>query len=433
MCKDFNKVSLEYKIEPAKYLKIQNGEELVVSCKIGAKLQQIKKCLQHQSCYAPEESVSYILSGEEVVDQIDPNRGSDAYLYANPELDITKVTPLSQDEKDKRFSRFVEIANMCSRDDVLKVILEKAPKKKNGMFAKNKLTVVAALPIVFGAEMRYYEIAGKAKDDNLLELTIQERRFSEEEWLKTKEIDFLKCITGNSIGINEKNVSTKVKLRYKGKGTNITIEVPAVQLQDGALAIDAKPYRPISNFSCVKGNDKDGYMVVEPENPVLPSVVYDDILNELNWDISGASEGMWATWISLPDVIGYIRTGNKKYWQRFQIFTASYGKIDERCMTENYIAEIVYQMLCVIESINSQLEQDDLADKIIRGIKALNEADKTNRNWGGSGDFYVSGVPGRKKPIVSGKIIIRGVRSPYRISYSLSCPEDDWSEYDNNL
>lgn len=32
---------------------------------------------------------------------------------------------------------------------MLAFILENAPKKKNGTFAKNKLTIIAALPIVF--------------------------------------------------------------------------------------------------------------------------------------------------------------------------------------------------------------------------------------------------------------------------------------------
>ena len=220
-------------------------EELTVTFKVGTKLKAIRQAIDGNRCYASEACVDYILSGEEAADRIDPNRGSDAFMYAEPELDEEKVVALSAEEKLDRYAWFIAVCNKVAETDTLNFILENPPKKKNGTFAKNKLTVVAALPIVFSAEMGYYEIVGKAKNDNLLEITIQERKFSEDEWIRTKDNAYLEYLAHGKSECTSKPLPTKVKISHKRMGKKVTIEIPAVQLENGKLAIDAKPYRPI--------------------------------------------------------------------------------------------------------------------------------------------------------------------------------------------
>ena len=213
--------------------------ELTVTYKVGTKLKAIRQALDRSGCYSPEEAVHHILSGEEVADREDPNRTSDAFMFAEPELDEKMVTPLDVEEKLNRYAWFVEICNRVADQEVLSYILENAPKKKNGTFAKNRLTVVAAMPVVFGTYMSYYEIVGKAKNDCFLELSVQERTFSEDEWVKTKDNIFLSFLeNGNEEGDLPR---TKVKISHKRRDTKTTIEIPAVRLSNGKLAIDAVP------------------------------------------------------------------------------------------------------------------------------------------------------------------------------------------------
>ena len=185
-------------VKPAKYSKVEGSTELVVSYKVGSKLKNIRELLRGSRCYAAGNCVEQFLSGEEVADRDDPNRRSDAYLYAMPELDEKNVTPMKEEEKADSFAWFVAIANKVAQPETLAFILNHASKKKNGTFAKNRLTVIAALPVVFGKFLSYYEIVGKAKTDTLLEVTIQERRFSEEEWDRTEDNEFLRYMASET-------------------------------------------------------------------------------------------------------------------------------------------------------------------------------------------------------------------------------------------
>ena len=124
--------------------------------------------LDNANNYPPEESFGFILSGEEVADRKDPERRSDEFMYAAPELDTEKVRTLSMDEKMDRFAWFVSICNRLTDPKLLELIIERAPKKKDGTFARNRLTVIAAMPVVFSPYMNYYEVVGKAKDTDLL-------------------------------------------------------------------------------------------------------------------------------------------------------------------------------------------------------------------------------------------------------------------------
>lgn len=403
--------------------------ELTVTFKVGTKLKAIRQAIASNRCYASEACVDYILSGEEAADRIDPNRGSDAFMYMEPELDEEKVVALTDEEKLDRYAWFVAVCNKIAETDILAFVLEKAPKKKNGTFAKNKLTVVAALPIVFSAEMGYYEIVGKAKNDNLLEITVQERKFSEDEWIRTKDNVYLGYLERGKTESLHKPLSTKIKISHKHHGQKVTIEIPAVQLENGKLAIDAKPYRPISNFSCVKGTDTKGYEILEPQN----GVGRDCTTMKLRWDLPNSPSGLGNFWYYLQEPVKYIRTGKQAYKMRTEIFTGTQAgkKIPERCLTENYIAEIAYQLLCVMEGISELIKKPAITEEIVQSVRR--SQDGTLKQYAAS-DIEVKHAPGRKLPLVSGtlRLVNEGtdtVRVVYNLSYRLG---DDWSEYEGD-
>jgi len=413
-----------------KFSALQGKAELSVTYKVGTKLKEIWQRLEGDRCYAVEDCIDHILSGEEIADRADPNRGTDAFMYTQPELDETKVAPIEQEEKLDRFAWFVAVVNKVAQKDMLAFILENAPKKKNGTFAKNKITVIAALPIVFGVNLAYYEIVGKATTDNRLDISVQERRLSEDEWVRSKDTVYLQYLSSGK-DPSSKCVLKKIKISHKHYGSKTTIEIPAIQLEDGTLAIDAKPYRPISGFSCVKGNDQKGYEILEPERPAFDTVCYHGRTDTLRWVLPESPGGISSLWSYLEEPSKYIRTGKKTYLMRTEIFTGTRKgeKIPERCLTENYIAEIAYQLLCTIEGINKFLTRPSLASEI---------ADKIKRNedgspiiYGGS-DMDILTAPGREVPLVSGQIILRTQSNgEVNVWYSLSMHHGaDWSEYE---
>ena len=403
--------------------------ELTVTFKVGTKLKAIRQAIDSSRCYASESCVDYILSGEEAADRIDPNRTSDAFMYAEPELDEEKVVALSTEEKLDRYAWFVAICNKVAETDILNFILENAPKKKNGTFAKNKLAVVAALPIVFSAEMGYYEIVGKAKNDNLLEITIQERKFSEDEWIRTKDNVYLEYLAHGKAESNTKPQLAKIKISHKRLGKKVTIEIPAVQLANGKLAIDAKPYRPISDFACVTGTDAKGYEILEPENNT--NCEYAGV--EFKWDLLNSVTGIWVIWSYLDEPAKYIRTGKKAYKMRTEIFTGTQAgkKIPERCLTENYIAEIAYQLLCVMDGINEQIKRPTIAEEMATTLKR--NKDGSLKKYGTS-EIAASHAPGRKLPLVTGTLrLLNEDNNSVRVVYVLSHRHgDDWSEYEGD-
>ena len=101
------------------YSAVQGKLELAVSYKVGTKLKSIRQAIDSNRCYASEACVDYILSGEEAADRLDPNRGSDAFMYAEPELDEEKVTALTEEEKLDRYAWFVAVCNRIADSNVL--------------------------------------------------------------------------------------------------------------------------------------------------------------------------------------------------------------------------------------------------------------------------------------------------------------------------
>jgi hypothetical protein len=417
-------------IKAAKHTQTYGSEELTVTYKVGKKLKDIQLLLRSRRLYAAEDCLDYILSGEEVADRDDPNRGSDAYLYALPELDEDKVAPINPEEKMDRFAWFVAVATKVAQPDMLAYILENAPKKKNGTFVKNKLVVVAALPIVFGAELGYFEIAGKAKTDNLLEITIQERRFSEEEWLRSKDNVYLQHMARNQKDNDSEPVLQTVKISAVSYGKKKTFEVSAIQMEDGKLAINAKPYRPISSFSCVKGNDQKGYEILELKNSGFDSVCKNGVTYNVSWDLPKSADGIGSLWAFMEEPLKYIRTGKKAYLARTERYLRRNPgeKLPERSVSEQYISEVIYQALCIMENLNDLILKPAILEKIAAAIES-NE-DGTLIPYKGA-DIAVTSAPGREKALVYGELHLRNQKDNVaKIWYSIWHKHDDeWSEY----
>lgn len=248
---------------------------------------------------------------------------------------------------ERTISAEIEICNICCES------------------GEDKLTVITALPIVFGAEMRYYEIVGKAKTDNTLELSIQERRFSDEELFLATENVYLKYITsGKKATVHKKQY---VKLLLEAYNKRSAIEVPAVLMEDGRLAIDAKPYRAISDFSCVVGDDKKGYEIILPKNITPCKINHEGKTVYVDSDLEADYLGLKAIWSSLGETVQYIRTRNKKLRERALITITgnNIGEIPERYLSELFIAEFFYQLLFSVDDLHHKVNDPSFAQYIV--------------------------------------------------------------------
>ena len=404
--------------------------ELTLSYKVGTKLKAIRKELGNSGCYAAEACVDHILSAEEVADREDPNRTSDAFLFCEPELDTDAISPLTMEDKLDRFACFVAVCNRIAEPDMLEYILENAPKKKNGTLAKNKLTVIAALPIVFGAEMRYYEIVGKAKTDNSMELSVHERRFSDEELFRATENVYLKYITsGKKATVHKKQY---VKLLLEAYNKRSAIEVPAVLMEDGRLAIDAKPYRAISDFSCVVGDDKKGYEIILPKNITPCQINHEGKTVYVDSDLEADYLGLKAIWSSLGETVQYIRTRNKKLRERALITITgnNIGEIPERYLSELFIAEFFYQLLFSVDDLHHKVNDPSFAQYIVDN--ATYKRDGTlNRGNKGTQKIYTVPTEGRTVPLVRIRLECSNKENDkiHIIYWTEKDRSDTWSEY----
>ena len=372
--------------------------DLTLTYKVGTKLKAIRQELSSTACYDPSESVDHILSEEEVADRIDPNRTSDAFMFCEPELDTDAVSPLAMEDKLDRYAWFVAICNRVAEQDMLEYILENAPKKKNGTFAKNKLTVVAALPIVFYAEMSYYEIVGKAKTDNTLELSIQERKFSDEELFRATENVYLKYIASGKKSSVQK--TEYVKLFLEGHKKTV-IEVPTILMEDGRLAIAAKPYRAISDFQCVVGDDKKGYKIILPKNIEPCQINHEGKTIYVDSNLEAGYCGLNAIWSNLSETVQYIRTRNKKLHERAVITITGNNvrEIPERYLSEFFIAEYFYQLLFAVDDLHRKVNDPSFVQYVVDN--ATYKRDGTlNRGNKGTQKIYTVPTEGRTVPLV---------------------------------
>ncbi len=176
-----------------KIFKVKDGaKEFKVKTKFGNSLKKAKDEIDDAWClydmYVAEE---HLLSKEEVLERIDredPNRRSDAFMYAAPEID--ENTPrLDEKSAKRRFLIMAHIAEKLLDDAVIKKLVDEMPRKKDGTFAKNKILRIASSRIT-KSPCDILEIFAKADTDTSFAVTAEFRKFSSEE-VSLLEIDFI--------------------------------------------------------------------------------------------------------------------------------------------------------------------------------------------------------------------------------------------------
>ena len=119
---------------------------------------------------------------------MDPQRTSDAFMFARPEIRENTST-LTECEIRQRFFFCAFIAYRLTEEDMLLKIAENAPKKKNGTFARNKVFRIASSGMAVQPD-KVLELVGKATADHAMTLSAEFRTLSEEE-VVLLENDFL--------------------------------------------------------------------------------------------------------------------------------------------------------------------------------------------------------------------------------------------------
>ena len=153
------------------------GKTFTVKTKVATRLKNKLKeeeSFLFGSQYDLAEALGKMKSAGEVIDELDPQRVSDGYMFAEPEFNFNGMTKLSEEQKKQRFMFLVAVAGKVLDKEVLTAIAEFAPKKKNGCFTKGKVTRIANLGIAehFNSMV---SIFGKATGETALEVIFDER------------------------------------------------------------------------------------------------------------------------------------------------------------------------------------------------------------------------------------------------------------------
>lgn len=196
--KDLDEAFESYEPPKNKIFKITNGaNEIKVKTKFGNSIKKLKEDFEFAfSIFDMYEAEEHLLSKEDVLAKIneeDPYQGSDAFMYATPEIDYENTPMLSYESSKRRYLIMGYIAEKLLDKTVIEKLVEEMPKKKDGSFAKNKIFRIASSRITrYPCEI--LEIFAKADTDDSFVVTADFRKFSHEE-VVLLENDF---ITRNS-------------------------------------------------------------------------------------------------------------------------------------------------------------------------------------------------------------------------------------------
>lgn len=174
------------------YEAVVNGKSFTVIYQARAKLQALyrneKELLFGEYSYAAEQAVHHILSKEEVIARVETEMGerfynSDAYMFAEEELDLQALTELSHESILERIESFTKVCHAMEADSVLQRVAELMPKKKNG-FLYNRRTMPLTALMAVSKKCKIAELVAKAASDTEIRIVVQERQFSAEEYQK---------------------------------------------------------------------------------------------------------------------------------------------------------------------------------------------------------------------------------------------------------
>lgn len=281
---------------------------------------------------------------------------------------------LSDSQVKHRILLFVKLCNACAADEVMKYIIEKAAKKANGTFAKNRITRIATLCCLnYSSEV--FELVGMAKSDTEIEIKVREVGFNHKsmELMESdiiSETDLFKKVFSNSTMEDEEDDEIE-SMKAEFRIGDISVQVPVLPLQNGDLCIDAKPYIPITSFHCIQ---KQG-PVYEISIPAQWNqyVEYSTGMIEV---ACGFEYKLLRFWAFFSEIATYIYAKDKKKAQKwFDSATKDfyYVSLDEKkrdlmCRSEQFISEVVYLMLGVLDYLHQAYPKrySEIAGRAVR-------------------------------------------------------------------
>lgn len=152
--------------------------------------------------YDAYTAISTMRSKEEVlkeIDQMDPGRGSDAFMLASPEF-RKDLPQLSDGQIEMRKKFIVSIAYLISNETVIDKIVQLVPKKKNGTFMKGRTIRIAGSGMAIGNN-KVLDIYGKTTSDLILEIYFDERYVNPDDLVLMSE-DYV-CTHIKSLGLSK--------------------------------------------------------------------------------------------------------------------------------------------------------------------------------------------------------------------------------------
>ena len=213
-------------------------------------------------------------SRQEILDS-DPNMRTDAYIYdARPRIDKKNARQMEEDDYLIRFDFLKKVYRSLNNIEILQLIAEETPKKKNGTFNMKSYLSIACAGIV-NYDCSIPEIIAKPKNDTSLEIFVKDILFTPEEVRKIKDDFFVRHFlqvnkteeAQESGVVSSDQVDPKVcdTSEISISLTDIPIPVTVIKTEEGDYAIDANPVRSLKRFDFLVGNATDGFEIALPD------------------------------------------------------------------------------------------------------------------------------------------------------------------------
>ena len=354
------------------YTAVVNGIEISVNYKPAAKARGAYRTITEYGAdyFDPEEASRNILSREEVIQReetLNPKfYNTDAYLYAEPELNEDVLTPLAGEEIIRRYAYFAELCNRAADDIVLEAAAAYAEKKKNGTLHKGKILRLAAFMAV-SRQLTILELVAKAVSDTEMEIVIQERAFNRQEYEFIRNNPITELIAGNRRSCEPIRERATVKIRYRDERINGVpeIELPVIRLDDGRYGLEAEPLKALADFKCLRGNDKDGYLLENCGTFEDDTVWFQGM--ELPITCGNESDISSSLWRCLCEYSRFMKKKAPGKDDREWLMGALTQKsnIDERLFEEKYLnqkafSEYAYEVFTAVDAVSEYLQNVDL-------------------------------------------------------------------------
>lgn len=394
--KEFDKIA---KPKSKAYTTSLNGKQFTVNFKAGTGMGQALNAMLENYCYDPAVAEQHMIDEKTYILKLDPQMHTyDALggMYLDPDV---KIDELPRDEVLDRLAAFIAVCTRCAGDDVLQVILENAPKKKDGTLAKNRVFRIAAFDVICGTDMTYYMLRAAAKDDLTLDVTVKSETFAPEKQmlsLKNEILSFIENGKRQKAAKPNGDIPITIKISDRIWSSKITLEVPAIKRADGQIVLSSNPQKPISEFKCISGNEKKGYTIVHPEFPKPETVISGGQAIEVYYDNKNDNpEFGW-----MKNLQDYLKKG--KYKKEAVVFvTGRYTttEVYPRALTDEYISEFIYHHLTLTDSIGEMVADPELFQRVADNARR-NKDGTLHPYWVDPNRFEVEPDVKRKVPIL---------------------------------